>query len=201
MTAPRDMDELWARRSPTHELELDLDDVGLCATLTLPPCATGLVLLPSVGSSDVPRALAGGDFARALGQVRMGVLRFDLLTMAEDADAEADLHYEIPFLARRLRSVARWAASEAGPGPLPLAFVATGTGAAAALLAAADEPGLVSAVVSFEGRADLARHALPRVDVPTLAIDGSHDVAGLVSGWLADQMCGREPRRARRAPR
>jgi hypothetical protein len=201
MTAPSEIDGLWARRSLTQELELDLDDVGLPATLTLPPCAAGLVLLPAVGMRDVPRAFAGGDFARALGQARMGVLRFDLLTAAEDTDAEADLHYEIPLLARRLRAVARWAASEAGPGPLPLAYVATGTGAAAALVAAADEPGLVSAVVSYEGRADLARHELARIDVPTLAIDGAHDVARLVSGWLADQMRGREPRRARRAPR
>lgn len=49
------------------------------------------------------------------------------------------------------------------------------TGAAAALIAAAERPALVRAVVSRGGRPDLAGDALPKVKAPTLLIVGGHD--------------------------
>ncbi len=49
------------------------------------------------------------------------------------------------------------------------------TGAGAALLAAAERPRLVSAVVSRGGRPDLAGPALPQVRAPTLLIVGGRD--------------------------
>ena len=49
------------------------------------------------------------------------------------------------------------------------------TGAAAALIAAAERPSLIAAVVSRGGRPDLAGAALPRVSAPTLLIVGGDD--------------------------
>jgi pimeloyl-ACP methyl ester carboxylesterase len=49
------------------------------------------------------------------------------------------------------------------------------TGAAAALIAAAQRPEEVSAVVSRGGRPDLAGGALPKVKAPTLLIVGGCD--------------------------
>ena len=49
------------------------------------------------------------------------------------------------------------------------------TGAAAALVAAAERPQRVGAVVSRGGRPDLAAAALPRVSAPTLLIVGAAD--------------------------
>jgi len=49
------------------------------------------------------------------------------------------------------------------------------TGAAAALVASAERPDAVGAVVSRGGRADLAGDALPLVRVPTLLIVGELD--------------------------
>jgi pimeloyl-ACP methyl ester carboxylesterase len=49
------------------------------------------------------------------------------------------------------------------------------TGAGAALVAAAEKPRLIAAVVSRGGRPDLAGAALPDVQAPTLLIVGSRD--------------------------
>jgi alpha/beta superfamily hydrolase len=56
-----------------------------------------------------------------------------------------------------------------------LGLFGASTGAAAALIAAAVRPGLIEAVVSRGGRADLAASALRRVVAPTLLIVGSED--------------------------
>jgi pimeloyl-ACP methyl ester carboxylesterase len=58
---------------------------------------------------------------------------------------------------------------------LPIGLFGASTGAAAALIAAAERPDLVRAVVSRGGRADLADDALPRVHAPTLLIVGGAD--------------------------
>jgi pimeloyl-ACP methyl ester carboxylesterase len=58
---------------------------------------------------------------------------------------------------------------------LPLGYVGASTGAAAALIAAADRPDIVRAVVSRGGRPDLAEDALPRVQAPTLLMVGGDD--------------------------
>jgi putative phosphoribosyl transferase len=49
------------------------------------------------------------------------------------------------------------------------------TGGGAALVAAAERPEAVSAVVSRGGRPDLAGEALPRVRAPTLLVVGGED--------------------------
>jgi pimeloyl-ACP methyl ester carboxylesterase len=51
------------------------------------------------------------------------------------------------------------------------------TGAAGALVAAAQRPDTVMAVVSRGGRPDLSDDALPRVKAPVLLIVGSYDTA------------------------
>jgi putative phosphoribosyl transferase len=59
---------------------------------------------------------------------------------------------------------------------LKVGYFGASTGAGAALLAAAELPGLIRAVVSRGGRPDLAGDdALQLVQAPTLAIVGGHD--------------------------
>src|SRR5207245_2521526 len=58
---------------------------------------------------------------------------------------------------------------------LPVGYFGASTGAAAALVAAAERPQAVGAVVSRGGRPDLAGPALGRVRAPTLLIVGGHD--------------------------
>jgi pimeloyl-ACP methyl ester carboxylesterase len=58
---------------------------------------------------------------------------------------------------------------------LPTGYFGASTGAAAALMAAAERPAAVGAVVSRGGRPDLAGAALPSVVAPTLLIVGGND--------------------------
>jgi putative phosphoribosyl transferase len=59
---------------------------------------------------------------------------------------------------------------------LPVCLFGASTGAAAALVAAADRPQDIAAVVSRGGRPDLAQGHLPLVQAPTLLIVGGDDV-------------------------
>ena len=59
---------------------------------------------------------------------------------------------------------------------LTVGYFGASTGAGAALVAAAQRPERVCAVVSRGGRPDLAGEALGRVKAPTLLIVGGHDV-------------------------
>jgi putative phosphoribosyl transferase len=59
---------------------------------------------------------------------------------------------------------------------LRIGYFGASTGAGAALVAAADRPEAVSAIVSRGGRPDLAGDALPLVKAPTLLIVGGNDL-------------------------
>ena len=74
-----------------------------------------------------------------------------------------------------MSAAADWAATRADIGALPIGCFGASTGAAAALIAAADRPATIAAVVSRGGRPDLAGEALVRVEAPTLLIVGGHD--------------------------
>jgi pimeloyl-ACP methyl ester carboxylesterase len=69
-----------------------------------------------------------------------------------------------------------WAESRSDLRPLPIALFGASTGAAAALVAAAVRPRRTRAVISRGGRPDLARHALPLVEAPTLLVVGGDDL-------------------------
>ena len=58
---------------------------------------------------------------------------------------------------------------------LRVGYFGASTGGGAALVAAAERPDAVGAVVSRGGRPDLAGEALPRVRAPTLLLVGGHD--------------------------
>jgi pimeloyl-ACP methyl ester carboxylesterase len=102
---------------------------------------------------------------------------FDLLTPDEAAvdDATGHLRFDIGFLATRLVDVTDWLGTQDVLSRLPVGYFGASTGAAAALVAAADRPEVVRAVVSRGGRPDLAMAALERVRAPTLLIVGAVD--------------------------
>jgi pimeloyl-ACP methyl ester carboxylesterase len=79
------------------------------------------------------------------------------------------------LLAERVVGTIDWLAREPDLGDLPVGCFGASTGAAAALIAAAERPQRVKAVVSRGGRPDLAGDALPRVSAPTLLIVGGRD--------------------------
>jgi pimeloyl-ACP methyl ester carboxylesterase len=85
------------------------------------------------------------------------------------------LRFNIPFLAERLVAVTKWVRLQPACRDVDVGYFGASTGAAAALVAAADLPEIVRAVVSRGGRPDLAEAALDRVKAPTLLIVGAAD--------------------------
>jgi pimeloyl-ACP methyl ester carboxylesterase len=69
----------------------------------------------------------------------------------------------------------RFARSDTELAGLPISLFGASTGAAAALVAAAQLPQAIAAVVSRGGRPDLAGEALKEVRAPTLLIVGGAD--------------------------
>ena len=70
-----------------------------------------------------------------------------------------------------------------------MGYIGSSTGGGAALVAAAELPQDVGAVVSRGGRPDLAADALPKVQAPTLLIVGGNDDVVIELNEMArDQM-------------
>ena len=144
--------------------------------LMIPLRAAGLVVFAhGSGSSRVSRrdrsvaqVLQGGGYATLL---------LDLLTREEEAIDEQTREYRFDTdrLGHRVVAAIDWAASHPRVAPLAVACFGASTGAAAALIAAAERPEMVRAVVSRGGRPDLAGYALPKVQAPTLLIVGGDD--------------------------
>ncbi len=162
----------------THELEVGVParDVRLVGTLTVPHAARGVVVFAhGSGSgrfSSRNRAVAG-----VLVDAGLATLLMDLLTAEEEEEdiRTARLRFDIPLLAQRVICAIDWLTSEAAVADLPAGCFGASTGAAAALIAAAERPQRVAAVVSRGGRPDLAEDALQRVTAPTLLIVGARD--------------------------
>lgn len=148
----------------------------LGATLSMPTDPAGLVIFAH-GSGSSRFSPRNRLVANRLGEAGCATLLTDLLTQREEsADAiTAEFRFDIPLLAQRLIVVTEHMREHRASAPLPIGYFGASTGAAAALIAAAQRPRWVSAVVSRGGRPDLAGDALARVAAPTLLIVGGND--------------------------
>jgi len=142
----------------------------------LVPAAAGLVVFAHGSGSS---RFSGRNRAVALVLHRAGyaTLLMDLLTRQEETIdiATREYRFDIERLGRRVTAALDWAQGQPLLAALPAGCFGASTGAAAALIAAAERPDLVRAVISRGGRPDLAGDALPRVQAPTLLIVGGHD--------------------------
>jgi putative phosphoribosyl transferase len=150
--------------------------VGLDGDLATPAAARGVVLFAH-GSGSGRHSPRNRQVAATLGRVGFATLLLDLLTLEEEAaDRQSGrLRFDVELLAGRLLAAAGWLAADQRTAGLPIGLFGASTGAGAALLAAAERPQTVAAVVSRGGRPDLAGAALGRVQAPTLLIVGAFD--------------------------
>src|SRR5215470_7832404 len=149
---------------------------GLAGDLVTPTGATSVVLFAH-GSGSSRHSPRNRYVATVLQQGGMATLLLDLLTAAEeqvDLD-KGSLRFDIELLAERLVRATNWLARQPATAGLPIGYFGASTGAGAALVAAAERPSAVKAVVSRGGRPDLAGAALPEVQAPTLLIVGGED--------------------------
>jgi putative phosphoribosyl transferase len=144
--------------------------------LSLPTAATGVVVFAH-GSGSSRHSPRNRYVADILNEGSLATLLIDLLTADEqEVDQQTgQLRFDIPFLANRLVAITQWLREQPQVASLKIGYFGASTGAGAALVAAAELPRLIHAVVSRGGRPDLAGDALPRVMAPTLAIVGGND--------------------------
>lgn len=156
---------------------IEASGVRLAGDLVVPPDARGIVIFAH-GSGSSRSSPRNRSVARVLERAGHATLLFDLLT-AEEADFDetsgGELRFDIPLLARRLSGATTWARAQRRLADLPIGYFGASTGAAAALIAAAQNPGTVRAVVSRGGRPDLAGEWLTLVRAPTLFLVGGRD--------------------------
>jgi putative phosphoribosyl transferase len=159
-----------------REVSIDVEGVTLEGSLVVPKGAEGLVLFAH-GSGSSRHSPRNRYVAQILQSQRIATLLFDLLTRKEEAidQYSGELRFDIPFLAKRLVGATRWILNSPDIKNLRLGYFGASTGAGAALVAAAELPEIVSAVVSRGGRPDLAGDALAAVCAPTLLIVGGDD--------------------------
>jgi dienelactone hydrolase len=158
------------------ELQIPAGHAVLSGNLTIPENAVALVLFAH-GSGSSRHSPRNQFVAHTLNGAGLGTLLFDLLTPKEEAlDIYTREHrFNIGLLAERLVHATNWARQHDQIRDLRSGYFGSSTGGAAALVAAAELPQDVGAVVSRGGRPDLAGAALPRIQAPTLLIVGGND--------------------------
>jgi putative phosphoribosyl transferase len=169
-------------RSPHHsQVLIPVGSRRLRGDMDVPSAATGMVLFAH-GSGSSRHSPRNRFVAAELQRAGLGTLLMDLLE--EDEAQRRDRVFDIELLTARLLEAARWLETDPWGRGLRIGYFGASTGAAAALVAAAQAPVLVSAVVSRGGRPDLAESSLPLVRAPTLLIVGGEDVP--VLDWNRD---------------
>lgn len=155
---------------------IETDNVRLQCDLCVPEAAHGLVVFAH-GSGSSRLSPRNQYVAKKLQASGLGTLLADLLTPEEERidRVTRELRFDMDLLQRRVVGLVDWADTNPTTTHLNLGCFGASTGAAGALLAAADRPESVRAVVSRGGRPDLAADALPKVIAPTLLIVGGND--------------------------
>ena len=162
----------WEPGPGTTTVQIPAGPATLCADLTIPAGARGLVIFAH-GSGSSRHSPRNKVVAEHLKRQGLSTLLLDLLT--PDEDAEDSSRFDLALMTPRLEAATSWARAHPQTSALPVGYFGASTGAAVALLAAADLGLRVRAVVSRGGRPDLAGPALARVESPTLLLVGGRD--------------------------
>ena len=159
-----------------REIRIDTGGVRLDGTLSMPENASGIVVFAH-GSGSSRHSPRNRFVAGVLNEGGLATLLFDLLTQPEEAEDTytAALRFNIGLLAERLVGAADWLRRRDDTQALDVGYFGASTGGGAALVAAAERPQFIGAVVSRGGRPDLAGATLLRVRAPTLLIVGGND--------------------------
>jgi dienelactone hydrolase len=157
----------------TSSIQIPAGQALLDGDLVLPLKPRGLVLFAH-GSGSSRRSPRNRMVARELERAGFATLLMDLLTADEERVDQRTTHlrFDIGLLALRLVHATDWVDRHPVLRTLPLGYFGASTGAGAALVAAAERPARIAAVVSRGGRPDLAGPALRLVRAPTLLIVG-----------------------------
>jgi pimeloyl-ACP methyl ester carboxylesterase len=162
----------------SYLVRIDVPGARLEGQLSLPRAPVGIVVFAH-GSGSSRHSRRNKIIAQALrDDANVGTLLVDLLSPSERAidGRVGQVRFDVELLAERLGAMLTWLERDRRSLGAPLGLFGASTGAGAALIAAADRPEHVAAVVCRGGRTDLAgAGALARVRAPTLLIVGGND--------------------------
>ena len=156
--------------------KVSVAEVVLEADIVVPGRARGVVVFAH-GSGSSRLSPRNRYVAAQLQAAGIGTVLVDLLTADEEqVDVRTgSLRFDIALLAARVATLIDWVGQHEVTADLDIGLFGASTGAAAALVAAAERPQVVGALVSRGGRPDLAAEHLGRVRQPTLLIVGGED--------------------------
>jgi len=143
----------------------------------IPQNSAGLIIFVH-GSRSARLSPRNQSVAEKLNKDGLATLLFDLLTMSEEKidNQTRRLRFDINLLSMRLISTLDWIINNSDTQNLSVGLFGASTAAAAALVAAAERPAIVKAIVSRGGRPDLAgKEILTKVTAPTLLLVGGND--------------------------
>lgn len=163
-------------------LDIEAGEFQLSASLWVPQSVIGVIIV--VQPCGLDRLLAqGGHVLEELRAEGYAVLALGLLNAAEECSEELARarRFDIEELSKRLVKAIDWLVGEGFTGPIGV--LASGTAAAAALIAASRRR--IGAIVSIDGRPDLAIRGLHAVRSPTLFLVAVDDEPGLAFSQLA----------------
>lgn len=159
-----------------NEVKIPSGGATLNGNLEVPEGAQGVVLFAH-GSGSSRFSSRNTYVAGLMNKKGIATLLIDLLTLDEESIDEytGQYRFDVNMLAERVVDSTKWLKKNLATKNLAIGYFGASTGAAAALIAAAELPDEVKAVVSRGGRPDLAGKHLSKVKAPTLLIVGGDD--------------------------
>ncbi|HVR41347.1 MAG TPA: hydrolase [Thermoanaerobaculia bacterium] len=144
--------------------------VMLEGRLAVPREPSAIVIIASVPSLEAD--LRDAEIVEHMHRRNLAALFVPLLTEDEIQFDSRTGHFrhDADFLAQRFIDISQWIMRNRETNGLPVAYVGSSGAAAAAIVAASMRPELVSAIVSIDGRTDLAVDALRDLHTPILLV-------------------------------
>lgn len=161
-------------------VNIPASDAEIEGDWSIPRRPRGVIILANgTGVSRLGRR--NRHIAQCMYDAGYATLLLDLLTPMEEKEDQLTgvFHANVMLLAERLTAATEWIRDKSALGDLPRGYLTSGNASAAALIASAQHPELVDAVVSRGGRPDLAGIWLTRVTAAVLLIAGGEDTSVL----------------------
>jgi len=180
-----------------NEVKIPSGEATIKGNLQVPQNAKGIVLFAH-GSGSSRFSPRNTYVAGLMNKRSIATLLIDLLTSEEEIvdEVTGQYRFDIDLLAKRLLDSTNWLRGHSAAKNLTIGYYGASTGAAAALIAAANLPEDIKAVVSRGGRPDLAAKHLLKVKAPTLLIVGGNDAEVLELNKQALQLINVEKKLA-----
>lgn len=166
------MQKLAHNKDLEKEIVIANDDMQLQAILAVPNNAKAIIVFAH-GSGSGRLSPRNNFVAEVLQKSGLATLLIDLLSKEEEQDRSNV--FDIELLAQRLHLAKAWISKQADLKSLKIGYFGASTGAGAALMAGAQDPENIFAIVSRGGRPDLAGKFLSNVLSPTLLLVGGND--------------------------